>query len=174
MYILQPGYAGWYNSRWIGYDGFLTPDLRWRNPGQIGRPQGGGSDVFPQFRNPDPVPWAVAFLLSAVSSKEAAAHMANRDAAQKIRRPSRSGDKQLSRQRRSLTAMALSGTAAAAGDDRFGTHLSRQYAASGKPAHRDPNWRARYSTAWRLILSHCRRKTSATGRRLWYGRPVLM
>lgn len=55
MYILQPGYR-------IGDDEFLTPDLPWRNPGQIGNPKSRGSDVFPQFGNPDPVPWAVAFL----------------------------------------------------------------------------------------------------------------
>jgi hypothetical protein len=34
--------------------------------------------------NPDPVPWSVAFLVSAVSSKEAAANMTNKVAAQQI------------------------------------------------------------------------------------------
>jgi hypothetical protein len=82
MYVLQPGYGGWWYSKWVGSG--ATPDLRWRNPGQIGNPQGGGSDVFPQFENPDPVPWAVAFLLSAVSSRAAAAHMTNQEAAQKF------------------------------------------------------------------------------------------
>lgn len=33
---------------------------------------------------PTPTPWSVAFLVSAVSSKEAAAQMANKDAAQQI------------------------------------------------------------------------------------------
>jgi hypothetical protein len=84
MYILQPGYGGWYYSRWVGRDVYATPDSRWRNPGQIGNPRGGGSDVFPQFENPDPVPWSVAFLVSAVSSKAAAENMTNREAAQKF------------------------------------------------------------------------------------------
>ena len=52
MHMLQPGYCGWYYSRWIGHEVY-SPDLRWRNPGQIGNPQGGGSDVFPQLPNPD-------------------------------------------------------------------------------------------------------------------------
>jgi len=34
--------------------------------------------------NPDPVPWSVAFLVSKVSSKEAAANMTNKAAAQQI------------------------------------------------------------------------------------------
>jgi len=73
--MLQPGWYPW------GY-------LKWQPHGQIGNPQGGGSDINPQLfserGNPDPVPWAVAFLVSAVSSKVAAANMANKDAAQKI------------------------------------------------------------------------------------------
>lgn len=34
--------------------------------------------------SPDPVPWSVAFLVAAVTSKEAAASMANKEAAQQI------------------------------------------------------------------------------------------
>lgn len=80
-YVLQLGYGGLYYSKWVGPDIFAS---RWRNPGQQGNPQGGGSDVFPQPLNPDPVPWAVEFLLSAISSKAAAANMTNREAAQQI------------------------------------------------------------------------------------------
>jgi hypothetical protein len=84
MYILQPGYGGWHYSRWTGPAIYSTPDVMWRNPGQIGNPRGGGSDVFPQFENPDPVPWSVAFLVSAASSRAAAANMKNKDAAKKF------------------------------------------------------------------------------------------
>jgi hypothetical protein len=38
----------------------------------------------PRREGPDPMPWAVAFLLSAVSSKVAAANMTNQTAAQQI------------------------------------------------------------------------------------------
>jgi hypothetical protein len=34
--------------------------------------------------NPDPVPWAVAFLVATVTSREAAANMTNKEAAQQI------------------------------------------------------------------------------------------
>ncbi|HXW21134.1 MAG TPA: hypothetical protein VEK35_11570 [Roseiarcus sp.] len=83
MYVLQLGYGGLYYSRWVGPNILATPDARWKNPNQPGNPQGGGSDVFPQFP-PDPVPWSVAFLVSAASSKAGAANMSNKDAAQKI------------------------------------------------------------------------------------------
>jgi hypothetical protein len=56
---------------------------RSRRTGQIGNPRGPGDDVFPQL-NPDPVPWAVEFLVSAASSKAAAANMANKVAAEEI------------------------------------------------------------------------------------------
>jgi hypothetical protein len=36
------------------------------------------------WNNPDPVPWSVAFLVSAVSSKEAAVNMTNKESAQQI------------------------------------------------------------------------------------------
>jgi len=84
MYILQLGYGGLHYSTWKGPDIYASPDSRWKNPGQTGNPQGGGSDVFPQLSNPDPVPWAVAFLISAVSSKVATATMTNKTAAQNI------------------------------------------------------------------------------------------
>ena len=83
-YVPVLGYGGLYYARWVS-DHVVDHTLaeRWRNPGQIGNPRGGGSDVFPQF-NPAPVPWAVAFLVSAASSKAAAAHMTNKTAAEQI------------------------------------------------------------------------------------------
>jgi hypothetical protein len=54
-----------------------------RTHGQIGNPWWGGSDVGPEL-NPDPVPWSVAFLISAASSKAAAASMSNKAAAQQF------------------------------------------------------------------------------------------
>ncbi len=55
-----------------------------RSPhGQIGNPWWGGSDIGSEL-NPDPVPWSVAFLVSAVSSKAAAASMSNKAAAQQF------------------------------------------------------------------------------------------
>jgi hypothetical protein len=38
----------------------------------------------PERNNPDPVPWSVAFLVSAASSIQAAANMTNKTAAQQI------------------------------------------------------------------------------------------
>jgi len=81
-YVSVP-YGGQYFSRWVN-DHVLDQTFAARRPsGQIGNPQGPGSDVFPQF-NPDPVPWAVSFLVSAASSKAAAANMTNKAAADKV------------------------------------------------------------------------------------------
>jgi hypothetical protein len=83
-YVLLPGYGGWYYSKWVNNHVLdHTFAERWRNPGQPGNPQWPGDDVSPQL-NPDPVPWAVAFLVSAASSKAAAATMTNGAAAQQI------------------------------------------------------------------------------------------
>jgi len=83
-YVWVPGYGGWYYSRWVS-DHVLDHTFaeKWRPSGQIGNPRGPGNDVNPQL-NPDPVPWAVSFLLSAASSKAAAATMTNKAAADQI------------------------------------------------------------------------------------------
>jgi hypothetical protein len=78
------------------YGGGMWP----QKPGHTHYMERGGNDGMDAFRpgppywwgwgpapsplNPDPVPWSVAFLVSAVSSKEAAANMKNKDAAQQI------------------------------------------------------------------------------------------
>ena len=84
MYVLQLGYGGLYYSRWIdptrGSINSTHFARKWPPHGQPGNPQGPGDDVV----NPDPVPWSVAFLVSAVSSKAAAGHMTNKAAAQHI------------------------------------------------------------------------------------------
>ncbi len=75
--MLLPGYYPHYKQR----PGILL-SREWtphRGPGG----EWGGSDVNPQL-NPDPVPWSVAFLVSAVSSKVAAANMTNKAAAQQF------------------------------------------------------------------------------------------
>ena len=63
----------------------------WYNrPGSPGWHPPGDTQKFIERReedaplNPDPVPWSVAFLVSAVSSKAAAANMTNKTAAAQI------------------------------------------------------------------------------------------
>jgi hypothetical protein len=83
-YVPVLGHGGFYYPKWVNDHAIdHTFAERLRNAGQIGNPRWPGDDVFPQL-NPDPVPWAVAFLLSAASSKAAAANMANKVAAQQI------------------------------------------------------------------------------------------
>ena len=83
-YVWVPGPGGMYFSRWVNNHVVdHTFAERWQPSGQSGNPRWPGSDVNPQL-NPDPVPWAVSFLVSAASSKAAAATMANKAAAQQI------------------------------------------------------------------------------------------
>jgi hypothetical protein len=87
MYVMLPGYGGWSYSRWVGPNPvapYRDTFARSINPGQNGNPRWGGDDVFPQLNGPEPIPWSVAFLVSAVSSKAAAANMTNKAAAQQI------------------------------------------------------------------------------------------
>lgn len=82
-YVRVPGYGGMYYSHWINNRVVDHTFAERRPSGQIGNPQGSGSDVFPQL-GPAPSPWAVSFLISAASSKAAAANMTNKTAADQI------------------------------------------------------------------------------------------
>jgi hypothetical protein len=83
-YVPVLGYGGFHYSRWINNRAIDHASAeRSRRTEQIGNPRGPVDDVFPQL-NPDPVPWAVAFLVSAASSKAAAANMANKVPAEQI------------------------------------------------------------------------------------------
>jgi hypothetical protein len=65
-----PGLGGWYDPHW---------------PGRVSIPYARVEAIERSTREtPDPIPWAVAFLVSAVSSKVAAANMTNKTAAQQI------------------------------------------------------------------------------------------
>lgn len=68
-YVWVPGPGGMYFSRWVNNHVVdHTFAERWRAPGQSGNPWWPGSDVNPQL-GPEPIPWAVSFLVSAASSK---------------------------------------------------------------------------------------------------------
>ena len=79
--MLLPGYypgINWWPKGWKD-GGWGTP-----SPGVIYARDPSEQDGRSLRGNPDPVPWAVAFLVAAVSSKAAAAHMTNKTAAQQL------------------------------------------------------------------------------------------
>jgi hypothetical protein len=83
MYIPMP-YGGQWFSRWVGQNPVAPYRDTFASYWPPGNPRGPGDDVWPHL-TPDPVPWAVAFLVSAaVRSKAAAANMTNQTAAQQI------------------------------------------------------------------------------------------
>ena len=65
---------------WMYYPGPLPPTITLPDTTKLVEVRHGESDR----NSPDPVPWSVAFLVSAASSIQAAAHMTNKTAAQQI------------------------------------------------------------------------------------------
>jgi hypothetical protein len=83
MYISVPGYGGHSYSQWVGPNPVAPYRETFAQYWPPGSPRGPGDDVYPHFPA-DPIPTSVAFLVSAVSSKVAAANMTNKPAAQQI------------------------------------------------------------------------------------------
>ena len=76
--------SGYYE--WL-YERELASGELSRNPTRLHRRGEPSSEPNPSpwsGINPDPVPWSVAFLVATVTSKEAAANMTNKEAAQQI------------------------------------------------------------------------------------------
>jgi hypothetical protein len=77
-FLREPGwpYPGWANPE----PPYLPPHVLFHRRGEPSAEPAPS----PWSVNPDPVPWAVAFLVATVTSKEAAANMTNKEAAEQI------------------------------------------------------------------------------------------